>query len=58
MGPDTYCKRQSDLAPLKGSEEVANGIGNHAKLVIVPGGHASSIEQPQKGVEAISQFVN
>src|SRR3990167_1751508 len=45
------------IAPLAGSNEVQRGIGSNTKIVIVPGGHASPIEQPDKVVGAILNFI-
>jgi pimeloyl-ACP methyl ester carboxylesterase len=46
------------LAPLSGAKDVQKGIGDHAQIVVVPGGHASPIEQPEKVTEAILKFVD
>lgn len=45
------------IAPLKCTQEVAHGIGQGAKTIIVPGGHATPIEQPEKTIQAIRDFV-
>lgn len=45
------------IAPLAGSKEVQKGIGNNTQVVIVPGEHASPIEQPDKVIGAIFKFI-
>lgn len=46
------------IAPLVGSKEVQKNIGNNAQIVIIPGGHASPIEQPEMVVKAILNFID
>lgn len=46
------------IAPLVGSRDVQNGIGNNAQIVIIPGGHASPIEQPILVARAILNFID
>jgi 3-oxoadipate enol-lactonase len=46
------------IATLSGAKEVQTSIGNHTEIVVVPGGHASPIEQPKKVTDAILKFVN
>ena len=46
------------IAPLVGSKTVQKGISNNTQLVIIPGGHASPIEQPDMVVRAISNFID
>jgi pimeloyl-ACP methyl ester carboxylesterase len=46
------------IAPQAIALEVANSIGSKPTLVMVPGGHASPIEQPQKITEAIHKFIS
>lgn len=46
------------LAPLSGAKEVQKGIGSHTQMVVVPGGHASPIEQPKKVTDAILKFID
>lgn len=45
------------IAPLAGAKEVHDGIGHQTQMLIVPGGHASPIEQPSKVTQAILNFV-
>ena len=45
------------IAPIAGARGVADGIGSNASLVIIPGGHASPIEQPLKTTQKILDFV-
>lgn len=49
--------KEDVIAPLSGAEEVQKKIGNNTKLNIIPGGHASPIEQPQKVVDEIFKFI-
>lgn len=46
------------IAPIAGAKEVQKSIGNSTQMVVVPGGHASPIEQPNKVSDAILQFIN
>lgn len=46
------------IAPLSDAKEVQQQLGNHTPLMIVPGGHASPIEQPEKIANIISKFIN
>lgn len=46
------------IAPLNAAKEVAKNIGPQTKLMIVPGGHATPIEQPQKTIKAIEDFAS
>lgn len=45
------------IAPLAAAKEVQKGIGRKTKLVILPGGHGSPIEQPEKVTQAILNFI-
>lgn len=57
--PTLVIAAEEDLiAPLANAEEVARSIGSRAKLIKIPGGHASPVEQPQKVVELIEQFIS
>ncbi|MFC3908871.1 alpha/beta fold hydrolase [Legionella dresdenensis] len=46
------------VSPVAGAREVVNGIGNQTRLAIIPGGHASPVEQPQKVSQTILNFVH
>ncbi len=46
------------IAPVAGAKEVQNRIGNHAQMTVIPGGHASPIEQPLEVVNAILGFID
>ncbi len=46
------------IAPLSGAKQVQKSMGNSTQLVVVPGGHASPIEQPKKVTDAILKFIN
>lgn len=57
--PTLIISGEEDLiAPLTGSKEVQRRIGNNTQIVIVPGGHASPIEQPDKVSQAILNFID
>ncbi|HSW69405.1 MAG TPA: alpha/beta hydrolase [Gammaproteobacteria bacterium] len=45
------------IAPLAGAKEVQEKIGKQTQLDVIPGGHASPIEQPQKIIDAILKFI-
>lgn len=45
------------IAPLAGAKAVQKTICANTKLEVVPGGHASPIEQPQKVVDTILKFI-
>ncbi len=45
------------IAPLSGAKEVQKKIGNNTTLDIIPGGHASPVEQPQKVAEIILKLM-
>ncbi len=45
------------IAPLSNAKDVQKKIGSHAKLEVIPGGHGSLVEQPQKVAEAILKFI-
>ena len=46
------------IAPLAGAKEVQKKIGNNTQLDVIPGGHASPVEQPQKVADAILKFID
>jgi len=46
------------IAPLQGAKDVQARLGNNTRLEIIPGGHASPIEQPKKVAELILQFID
>lgn len=46
------------IAPVVGAKQVQNKLSNQTQMVMVPGGHASPIEQPKKVAKAILEFVN
>lgn len=46
------------ISPLAGSKEVQNGIGNNTQLLMIPGGHASPIEQPTLVIKSILNFID
>lgn len=46
------------IAPLTGANSVQKGIGENTQHLILPGGHASPIEQPDKVANAILNFIN
>ncbi len=46
------------IAPLAGSKAVQKGIGNNTQVVMIPGGHASPIEQPARVVDAMMNFID
>lgn len=46
------------IAPVAGAKEVQKSMGNATQMVVVPGGHASPIEQPNKVTDAILKFVD
>jgi len=50
--------KEDIIAPLAGAKVVLNGIGHQARLMVVPGGHASPIEEPMVIVKAISDFID
>lgn len=45
------------IAPLTSAQIVANSIGTKAALLMIPGGHASPIEQPLESIKAILDFI-
>lgn len=46
------------LTPLCEAKEVQKNINNQVQLEIIPGGHASAVEQPDKVVAAILNFTH
>ena len=46
------------IAPLSCAKEVQKAMGNPTQIVVVPGGHASPIEQPKMVADAILKFVD
>ncbi|CDZ78387.1 Putative non-heme bromoperoxidase BpoC [Legionella massiliensis] len=46
------------IAPLAGAKEVQEKIGHNTPLEIIPGGHASPVEQPQKVADFILKFID
>lgn len=50
--------KEDIIAPLAGAKKVQRKIGHNTQIIIVPGGHASPIEQPDKVVRAILNFID
>lgn len=46
------------IAPISGAREVYKGIGRNTQMIILPGGHASPIEQPIPVAKAILHFID
>ncbi len=53
----TIAGAEDIIAPLSGAKEVQQEIGNDTQIAVVPNGHVSPIEQPQKVVDAILKFL-
>jgi len=49
---------QDILAPSAEAQEIVKRIGHHAQLAMVPGGHATPIEQPRRTAQLILKFVS
>ncbi|MCW8914742.1 MAG: alpha/beta hydrolase [Magnetovibrio sp.] len=52
------CGEQDALTPVKVHQEIVDGVGDHAKLVVVPDcGHLSPLEQPEAVTDAFRAWL-